>query len=234
LAREGVSRVRAAAGQVVAAGRARVGTPSERAGQPGAPAGLDTPAGPSAPAGPPVPPVPPALEPPPTAAAQVAASYVAAVDAHDLDAAAALCHPEIVEDSPTGLRRGPDEVRAELAGLIAAMPDFSLRPLGFLAEGDFAVVRWWASGTHSGAKLQGLRASGARLGLAGADLIEVRDDAVVSNAVYYDTATVARQLGALPARGSGQERFLIASANAVTRVRDQAKAVSSWMTERLR
>ena len=139
-----------------------------------------------------------------------------------------------MEDSPTGLHRGRDAVRAEFAGFIAAMPDFSIRPLDFLAEGDLAVVRWWASGTHTGAKLQGLRATGARLGFAGADLIEVKNDVIVSNAVYYDTATVARQLGALPPRGSGQERLLLASANAVTRVRDQAKAVSSWMTERLR
>ena len=175
-----------------------------------------------------------AAAPPAKAPAQVAARLFAALDAHDLDAAAAVWHPDVVEDSPTGLHRGRNAVRAEFAAFIAAMPNFSIRPLDYVAEGDLTVVRWWASGTHTGAKLQGLRPTGAQLGFAGADLIEVKNDRIFNNAVYYDTATVARQLGALPARGSGQERLLLSSANAVTRVRDQVKAVSSWMTERLR
>jgi steroid delta-isomerase-like uncharacterized protein len=223
--REAVSRLQASAGEAVAAGRARVG---------GGPKAAQPAAGGPAPASEPAVAAQAPPEPPPNAAAQVAARLFAALSARDLDAAVELWHPDVVEDAPTGLHRGRDAVRAEFAGFIGAMPDFSLRPLDFLAEGDHAVVRWWGSGTHTGAKLQGLRATGARLGFAGADLIEVKDDVIVSNAVYYDTATVARQLGALPARGSGQERLLLASANAVTRVRDQAKGLSSWMTERLR
>ena len=118
---------------------------------------------------------PPPPPPPPSAAAQLAARLFEALDAHDLDAAASLWHPDVVEDFPTGTCRGRDAVRAEFAGFIAAMPDFSIRPLGYLAEGDLAVVRWRATGTHTGTKLQGLRATGARLEFAGADLIEVRN-----------------------------------------------------------
>jgi steroid delta-isomerase-like uncharacterized protein len=228
LVRDGVSRLWAAAGGVVAAGRARATGRSDAAQ-----AAIEQPpaAAQSPPASPREQPLPP---PPPSAAAQLAARLIEALDAHDLDAAASLWNPDVVEVFPTGLCRGRDAVRAEFAGFIAAMPDFSLRPLGYLAEGDLAVVRWRATGTHTGTKLRGLRATGARLEFAGADLIEVQDGVIVTDAVYYDTATVARQLGALPPRGSGQERFLVASANAVTRVRDQAKSLSSWMTERLR
>ncbi|MGZ4617379.1 MAG: ester cyclase [Frankiaceae bacterium] len=247
LLREGASRVRASAGEAVAAGRARVRARSEAAQTAGAasPAaqgdaqdGSGHAAHPApiaeatAAASPSV--TPGATAPPASSAARVATQLFAALDAHDLDAAAALWHPDVVEESATGLHRGRNAVRAEFTAFIAAMPNFSIRPLDFLAEGDLTVVRWWASGTHTGAKLQGLRATGARLGFAGADLIEVKNNVIVSNTVYYDTATVARQLGALPPPGSSQERLLLASANAVTRVRDQAKAVSSWMTERLR
>ncbi len=225
LLRAGARRVRASAGDMVAAGQARVRGRSDAA----RPAPVAEPAAAESPSV-----TPGATAPPASAAAQVAARLFAALDAHDLDAAAGLWHPDVVEDAPTGLHRGRDAVRAEFADFMAAMPNFSIRPLDFLAEGDLTVVRWWASGTHTGAKLRGLRASGARVGFPGADLIEVKNDLIVTNTVYYDTATVARQLGALPPRGSSQERLLLASGNAVTRVRDQAKALSSWMTERLR
>ena len=230
LVRDGVSRLWAAAGGVVAAGRARATGRSDAAQA----AIEQPPAAAQSPASPGEPPPPPPPPPPPSAAAQLAARLFAALDAHDLAAAASLWHPDVVADFPTGTCRGRDAVRAEFAGFIAAMPDFSIRPLGYLAEGDLAVVRWRATGTHTGTKLRGLRATGARLEFAGADLIEVQDGVIVTDAVFYDTATVARQLGAFPPLGSGQERFLVASANAVTRVRDQAKSLSSWMTERLR
>jgi hypothetical protein len=51
------------------------------------------------------------------------------------------------------------------------------------------------------------------------DLLELEDDQIVSLTAYYDSAGYARQIGMLPADGSGADRAMKSAFNAVTKVR---------------
>jgi glyoxylase-like metal-dependent hydrolase (beta-lactamase superfamily II) len=74
------------------------------------------------------------------------------------------------------------------------------------------------TGTFAGpGAWQGLEPTGARLELEGCDVVQVAGGEIVGNEAYVDGMTIARQLGVLPPRESGQERALTALTNARTR-----------------
>jgi steroid delta-isomerase-like uncharacterized protein len=152
------------------------------------------------------------------AAAAVATRYFSAIARQDLDAALACWAPGGVDHlAPIGELRVPDELRAYFEELFAAVPDFEYEVASLIAEGDLVAVHWRATGTFTGAPLQGIRANGARLKTEGADLVRVEDGLIVRLDSYWDDAGVARQIGILPARGSRQERALTRLFNGRTR-----------------
>jgi hypothetical protein len=80
-------------------------------------------------------------------------------------------------------------------------------------------VRWRAGGTFTGGPLQGVRATGTRIEIEGADIVRVEDGLIRRLDSYWDDAALARQLGLLPAKGSRPERALTAIFNARTRLK---------------
>jgi len=61
-----------------------------------------------------------------------------------------LLHPEIVAQMEGLEVRSPKDYLDARAGLLGAMPDLAVRVEAIVSEGDETVVRWSASGTHSG------------------------------------------------------------------------------------
>ena len=74
--------------------------------------------------------------------------------------------------------RHPADFLAARAGLLAAFPDLAVKVEDVIAEGDKAVVRWSATGTHRGAEL-GLPASGRRASFRGMSWIRFANGKIV-------------------------------------------------------
>jgi steroid delta-isomerase-like uncharacterized protein len=154
------------------------------------------------------------------AVVDVAESYFAAVTARDPDAMAAHWREDGIEDIvPLGVFRGPEGVRSLFREMFAAIPDFDFTVEQITADDRVAAVRWRASGNFTGGQFRGIEATGRRVDLRGCDCVEVEDGKIVRNTAYYDGAAFARSIGLLPPENSGADKAIVASFNAVTKLR---------------
>jgi glyoxylase-like metal-dependent hydrolase (beta-lactamase superfamily II)/predicted ester cyclase len=150
------------------------------------------------------------------ATTKVARAYLHALDAHDVEAAVALWEPGGRETVHGQLdTTAPDGVRTYLTGLLAAFPDVRFEELSLTAEADRCAMRSRMAATFAGtSRWNGLAANGARVDVEVVDHLVVRDGRIVANDVYVDGLTVARQIGVLPAAGSGADRAVARAFNA--------------------
>jgi glyoxylase-like metal-dependent hydrolase (beta-lactamase superfamily II)/predicted ester cyclase len=150
----------------------------------------------------------------------VAKRYFAAIGARDLDGMTECWRPGAT-DRLIGQADlvAPDDVREWFGELFAAIPDFSLQVTEMVADSKRCAVQWRATGTFTGpGRFQGLEPTGARLELEGCDVVQVEGDELVHNDAYMDGMEIARQLGALPARGAKAETRMASAVNARTRM----------------
>ena len=149
----------------------------------------------------------------------VARAYFEALSAHDLDAAEALWEPGGI-DRAVGVFEFPvpsPQFRAWFGGLFLAVPDIEFEVISVAAQKEQAAARWIARGTFDGTgAFEGLSPNGARVEVEGCDVLTVRDGRIVANHGYLNGADMARQLGALPPRGSAAEKAMTAALNART------------------
>src|ERR1700756_4508328 len=125
----------------------------------------------------------------------IAKSYFAALNAHDLDAAVELWEPGAV-DRFVGQQElvAPAGLRAYFSGLFAAFPDFQLEIIELTTYRDRTAVRWRATGTFAGpGEFQGFAPKGARIEIEGCDVVRVRDERIIHNDAYLDSGDIARQ-----------------------------------------
>jgi steroid delta-isomerase-like uncharacterized protein len=164
--------------------------------------------------------------------ADVARAAFDAVSRRDPDGIVATGAPEYVDDFVAiGEFRGHDAVRAFFRELFAAFPDFTMTIDRIVADDSTAVVQWHAAGTFTGGSFQGIAPTGRRAEIRGVDVMEVADGLIQHNTIYYDGATLARQIGLLPGLGSRADQALLAAFNAKTtliqRARDRRRRRSS-------
>lgn len=146
----------------------------------------------------------------------VARAYFQALGEHDLEAAADLWKPGSL-DRVVGIvdMVVPADLKQWFGGMFKAFPDLRIEVLSVTAQKERAAVRWTARGTFNGSgKFEGLSPNGASLVMEGFDLLTIRDGLIVENHAYLNGADLARQLGALPPRGSVAERGMTAALNA--------------------
>lgn len=154
------------------------------------------------------------------AAEQRARSYFDAMDRRDADAMAEHWREDGVEDVvPVGLMRGREELRGFFASMFAAMPDARTTVTRLVAGEQTCAVEWRLEGTFSGEPFMGIEPTGKHVEIRGFDLLELEDGEIVSLTAYFDGAAYARQIGLLPADGSGADRAMKSAFNAVTRLR---------------
>jgi steroid delta-isomerase-like uncharacterized protein len=146
--------------------------------------------------------------------------YFEAMDRRDAQAMAAHWRDDGVEDIvPVGLLRGRDELREYFASLFAAMPDARTTVTRLVAGEQSCAVEWRIEGTFDGAPFAGIEPTGKHIEIRGLDLFELEEGELVSNTAYFDGAGYARQIGMLPADGSGPDRAMKSAFNAVTKLR---------------
>jgi steroid delta-isomerase-like uncharacterized protein len=79
--------------------------------------------------------------------------------------------------------------------VMLAFPDLTLRVLRRIPAGDLLIAEWEIGGTHLGEFL-GVPPTGEYAIVRGCDVAEFAPDgSISSNHVYWDSATVARQIG---------------------------------------
>jgi predicted ester cyclase len=139
----------------------------------------------------------------------------------DLGQADEIWAPDAVDHFlPVGDAVGRAGIVAFFEELFGAIPDFTVEVERVIVSAPHLVVQWTGSGTFSGSKFQGIRATGRPVEFRGCDVAEVdADGLVVENTIYWDGAEFARQIGMLPARGSRGDRLLVGAFNALTWVR---------------
>ena len=151
----------------------------------------------------------------------VAKRYFKALAAHDLEAALECW-------KPGGLDRfvgqqdliAPDGIRVYFEALFAAFPDFQFEILELTTYRNRSAVRWRARATFAGpGSFQGFAPTGARVDVEGCDVVTVEDDMITANEAYFDSGSMARQLGLLPPAGSPAEARIARLTNARTRAR---------------
>lgn len=153
-------------------------------------------------------------------AGTVVRTYFEAVAARDLDGMAACWQPGGTE-SLIGLAdlTVPDGLREYFGEIFAAFPDFDLQVQQVAEAGDTVTVRWTAGATFAGpGSFMGVEPTGARIELAGCDVLTVQDGKIVSNVAYSDAVGLLRQLGLLPPADSPAELRMKSAFNAKTRV----------------
>lgn len=146
--------------------------------------------------------------------------YFEAIDAHDVQGAAAMWAPDGREDvRGQGLYIGPEGLREFVGGLIEAIPDLKVEIVSTTTEGERCAVHWRFSGTFAGpGSFSGIAPTGHRMELEGVDVLTVRDGLIQSNDAFTDTMSVPRQLGMMPPLGSPAEQRMMGAFNVKTRV----------------
>jgi steroid delta-isomerase-like uncharacterized protein len=96
---------------------------------------------------------------------------------------------------PTTLS-GRESGRQFMAVYITAFPDLHFDVTQILADGDFVVTRWTATGTHRG-ELMGIAPTQKRTVTRGCSVSQYRNGKPVHDWIYWDTGHLLRQLGVL-------------------------------------
>ncbi len=123
------------------------------------------------------------------------------------------------ERVPDATYRGVEEILGFWDGVFAAIPDLTMTMQAMAEQDDTVFVRWTLTGTHTGAELAGIAATGARIDLDGVDHATVRGGIVVANFVIFDQVQIARQLGVAPTEGGRLDVALRRGAGLLTRLR---------------
>jgi steroid delta-isomerase-like uncharacterized protein len=122
---------------------------------------------------------------------------------------------ETVERFPDRTCRGADETAAYFEEAFAAISDWRMEVIAIAEQGDDVFLHWRLTGKHTGTLL-GIEATGKALAIDGMDHFVIREGRIVTNFVVFDQMQYARQIGMMPADGSGADRTLKLAFNART------------------
>jgi predicted ester cyclase len=113
--------------------------------------------------------------------------------------------------------RAPEDYRSWFGNLFSCFPDFRLEAEEIIAEQDRAAVHWRATGTFDGEGVfEGFRPNGATIDVAGVDLLTLEDGKIVHITALLNGLDMARQLGAVPPKGSFADKAMAGAFNAKT------------------
>jgi steroid delta-isomerase-like uncharacterized protein len=157
-------------------------------------------------------------------------AWYAAWNSHDVAAAKQLVAGDAVleePDAPQGGHRGPEAIGAWMASWLRACPDLRLDEHERWVSADAATVatRFTARGTFSGPlDPPGFAPTDTAIEIVGMDRTEIREGLVARHQIFYDTGTIARQIGAAPLPGSLSERIVVRlQQGAARKLRRQAR-----------
>jgi steroid delta-isomerase-like uncharacterized protein len=122
--------------------------------------------------------------------------WIEAWDAHDLGRLVELFTENLVyEDVTMGrVNRSGAELRAFGQEFFSGFPDVTFELRSSFTTGTWAGAEWVMRGTHRG-DLPGMPATGKRIEIRGASILEFAGDKIRRCSDYWDMATFLKQLG---------------------------------------
>ncbi len=124
--------------------------------------------------------------------------HAEAENRHDVAATIATFHAPRYEVIAFGaVSDGPQAVHDLLAGLFTGFPDFKVEVRRTMHADDAIVAEIALTGTHQ-AEWAGIPATGKKIDLMSACIFDFDDDRLTCEKVYFDFATLLRQLGVMP------------------------------------
>ncbi len=124
--------------------------------------------------------------------------------------------------------RAPEDYRSWFGNLFSCFPDFHLKAQEIIADGDRASVHWRATGTFDGeGTFEGFKPNGARIDIEGVDILTLEDGLIVHITAILNGLDMARQLGAVPPKGSLADRALASAFNSKTALTARLRALRS-------
>jgi predicted ester cyclase len=134
---------------------------------------------------------------------RIALEYMEGLNAHAYDRLQAY-HGDSFQSLLPGQPGPVDEAghRGFLQSNWAAFPDLTFLVTETIASGDYVVVNWIATGTHSGPMIAptgvAIPPTGRQGSVPGSTTNVFKDSRLVRADVYFDTATLLAQLGLMP------------------------------------
>jgi steroid delta-isomerase-like uncharacterized protein len=118
---------------------------------------------------------------------------------HNLGVIDEMILPEFVDHSlPAGSPQGPEGARQFAQVYLTAFPDTHIDFHEIVAEGNTLVIRWTATGTHSG-DMAGIPPTGKSMNLPGLTLWRFQDGKFIESWNLFNQLTLLQQLGVFPA-----------------------------------
>lgn len=134
---------------------------------------------------------------------QLAEKLFAAVNAHDLARVSDLYATDFQSESPgagSGLTQA--QSMANTQGFLDAFPDLHFELRHKIAQGEFVVVNWVATGTHTGPlptpRGDTLPPTNKKAAVPGSTTYQFKNGKVFRNWVHWDMVTLLSQLGLMP------------------------------------
>jgi steroid delta-isomerase-like uncharacterized protein len=103
----------------------------------------------------------------------------------------------ISTDPTNGEIRGTKALRSLIEGYRAAFPDMKMTADLVLAEGDWSVVHWTATGTHTG-ELMGMAPTAREATVSGVQFNRIAGGKIVEARGVFDALGMLQQIGAVP------------------------------------
>ena len=130
---------------------------------------------------------------------RLARESIEAWSAHDPNRLAKSVDEKFVAESDTlpATVNGPQQLVQFMGVYVTAFPDLNFEIQQQLADGDFVVTRWVATGTHRGV-LMGIPPTGRRAVTHGCTVSQFRGGKAVHDWIYWDSGNLLRQLGVMP------------------------------------
>lgn len=127
----------------------------------------------------------------------IAKEWIAAWNSHDPDKLLPLFTDDaLYEDVAFGsVNHGKAEIRKFVADEYDGVPDLELKLLRADFQGNHGTIEWTFSGTD-----KGVFKTGKKFSVRGVSVIDLRDGKISRNLDFYDSATIMRQVGVLPAQ----------------------------------
>ena len=127
----------------------------------------------------------------------IAEQWIAAWNSHNPDKVLPLFTDDLVyEDVAFGeVSHGKTELRKFVADECEGAPDLELKLVRADFNGNHGTIEWTFNGTD-----KGVFKTGKKFSVRGVSVIDLRGGKISSNLDYYDSATIMRQVGILPAQ----------------------------------
>jgi steroid delta-isomerase-like uncharacterized protein len=137
---------------------------------------------------------------------RIAEKLFDAINAHNLDLGDSYEAVDYKFEGPGTERNGGalnrDQARAYTQGFINAFPDLHFELTQKVAQGEYVVINWVGSGTHTGPLPtptgDTLPATGKKATVAGSTTYQIINGKVVKGWTYWDMVSLLSQLGIMP------------------------------------